>query len=45
MTTHVGTRLPAAERRQAILDAALRVFSEGSYRGTTTAESWESVSR
>ena len=32
------TRLPAAERRQAIVDAALRVFSEGSYRGTTTAE-------
>jgi AcrR family transcriptional regulator len=32
------TRLPAAERRQAIVDAALLVFSEGSYRGTTTAE-------
>jgi AcrR family transcriptional regulator len=32
------TRLPAAERRQAIVDTALRVFSEGSYRGTTTAE-------
>jgi AcrR family transcriptional regulator len=32
------TRLPAAERREAIVDAALRVFSEGSYRGTTTAE-------
>jgi AcrR family transcriptional regulator len=33
-----STRLPAAERRQAIVDTALRVFSEGSYRGTTTAE-------
>jgi AcrR family transcriptional regulator len=32
------TRLPAAERRQAILDAALRVFVGGSYRGSTTAE-------
>jgi AcrR family transcriptional regulator len=32
------TRLPAAERRQAIVDAALDVFSAGSYRGTTTAE-------
>jgi TetR/AcrR family transcriptional regulator len=32
------TRLPAAERRQAIVDTALRVFSDGSYRGTTTAE-------
>jgi AcrR family transcriptional regulator len=32
------TRLPAAERRQAIIEAALRVFSSGSYAGTTTAE-------
>jgi AcrR family transcriptional regulator len=31
-------RLPAAERRQALVDTALRVFAEGSYRGTTTAE-------
>src|SRR5438067_4449885 len=31
------TRLPAAERRQALIDTALRVFVEGSYRGTTTA--------
>jgi TetR/AcrR family transcriptional regulator len=39
MTTATpSTRLPAAERRQAIVDTALRVFSEGSYRGTTTAE-------
>ena len=36
--TSTSTRLPAAERRQAIVDTALRVFSEGSYRGTTTAE-------
>jgi TetR/AcrR family transcriptional regulator len=32
------TRLPAAERRQALVDTALRVFADGSYRGTTTAE-------
>jgi AcrR family transcriptional regulator len=31
-------RLAAAERRQAILDAAVRVFTDGSYRGVTTAE-------
>jgi AcrR family transcriptional regulator len=31
-------RLPAAERRQAIVDAALRVFAEGSYSGATTAD-------
>ena len=36
MTTAV--RMPAAERRQALIDTAIRVFSEGSYRGTTTAE-------
>jgi len=31
-------RLPAAERRAAIVDAALGVFSEGSYDGATTAD-------
>jgi AcrR family transcriptional regulator len=31
-------RLAAPERRAALLDCACRVFSEGSYRGTTTAE-------
>lgn len=31
-------RLPAAERRSALVDAALRVFAVGSYRGVTTAE-------
>jgi AcrR family transcriptional regulator len=31
-------RLPAAERRQAILDAAMRVFATGSYAGATTAD-------
>jgi AcrR family transcriptional regulator len=30
-------RLGAPERRAAVLDCALREFSEGSYRGTTTA--------
>jgi AcrR family transcriptional regulator len=32
------TRLPAAERRSAIVDAALRVFTTSSYRGATTAQ-------
>jgi AcrR family transcriptional regulator len=31
-------RLPADERRRAIVKAALRVFSSGSYSGATTAE-------
>jgi AcrR family transcriptional regulator len=31
-------RLPAEERRAALLQTASRLFSEGSYRGTTTAE-------
>lgn len=31
-------RLPATERRQAIVEAALRVFVCGSYSGATTAE-------
>jgi AcrR family transcriptional regulator len=35
---HEGGRLPAGERRSAIVDAALRVFSTGSYSGATTAE-------
>jgi AcrR family transcriptional regulator len=35
MTT---ARLPAEQRRAALLDTASRLFSEGSYRGTTTAE-------
>ena len=36
--TSTPTRLSAAERRAAIVAAALRVFSEGSYAGATTAE-------
>jgi AcrR family transcriptional regulator len=36
--TQQATRLPAAERRQELLDAAMRVFSEGSYAGATTAQ-------
>jgi AcrR family transcriptional regulator len=31
-------RLPAAERRQALIEAGLRVFSAGSYSGATTAD-------
>jgi AcrR family transcriptional regulator len=31
-------RLPAEERRRAIVEAALRVFSAGSYAGSTTSE-------
>jgi len=38
MTQVASSRLPAAERREAIVDAALRVFSAGSYAGATTAE-------
>jgi TetR/AcrR family transcriptional regulator len=33
-----GPRLPAEERRAAVLDTACRVFARGSYRGATTAE-------
>jgi AcrR family transcriptional regulator len=33
-----AARLPAAERRQALVETAVRVFAEGSYRGTTTSE-------
>jgi AcrR family transcriptional regulator len=36
--TAAPTRLPAAERRLALVETAIRVFSDGSYRGTTTAE-------
>lgn len=35
---HASARMPAGERRLAIVDAALRVFSSGSYSGATTAE-------
>jgi AcrR family transcriptional regulator len=38
MTPQTATRLPAAERRQALVEAAMRVFSEGSYAGATTAQ-------
>jgi AcrR family transcriptional regulator len=38
VSTTGQARLPAAERRQAIVDAALRVFACGSYSGATTAE-------
>jgi AcrR family transcriptional regulator len=30
--------MPAAERRRDLIETAIRVFSDGSYRGTTTAE-------
>jgi len=36
--TATRARLPAAERRAALLETALRVFAAGSYRGVTTAE-------
>ena len=36
--TVTRTRLSAPERRQAVLETACRIFSTGSYRGTTTAE-------
>ncbi len=38
MSSPLTTRLPAAERREAIVAAALRVFSSTSYAGATTAE-------
>lgn len=38
MTVPASTRLPAAERRSALVEAALHVFSEGSYAGATTAQ-------
>ncbi len=38
MTVTPHVRLPAAERRRLLIETAIRVFSEGSYRGTTTAE-------
>jgi AcrR family transcriptional regulator len=38
VTGAARTRLPAAERREAIVEAALRVFVDRSYAGTTTAE-------
>lgn len=38
MSAVPARRLPAAERRAAVLEAALRVFAEGSYDGATTAE-------
>jgi AcrR family transcriptional regulator len=31
-------RLPAAERRQELIETAIQLFSKGSYRGTTTSE-------
>jgi AcrR family transcriptional regulator len=37
-TTPARCRLPAAERRATVVDAALAVFAEGSYDGATTAE-------
>jgi AcrR family transcriptional regulator len=36
--TETRQRLPAGERRQAVLDTACRVFAVSSYRGATTAE-------
>src|SRR5512132_2977483 len=34
----MATRLPAEQRKAAVLDSACGIFSTGSYRGTTTAE-------
>lgn len=38
MSTDAPVRLPAAQRRAAIVRAALQVFGAGSYAGSTTAE-------
>jgi AcrR family transcriptional regulator len=32
------TRMPAADRRKHLIETAIRLFTEGSYHGTTTAE-------
>ena len=37
-TRHAARRLPAGERREAIVRAALKVFTSTSYAGATTAE-------
>jgi len=34
----LSTRLPAAERRAAVVETACRIFAKGSYRGCTTAQ-------
>lgn len=36
--TVAAPRMAAAERRQHLIETAIRLFTEGSYRGTTTAE-------
>ena len=36
--TVAAPRMAAAERRQHLVETAIRLFTEGSYRGTTTAE-------
>ena len=33
-----ATRMPAADRRRHLVETALRLFTEGSYHGTTTSE-------
>ena len=38
MSAVPATRMTAAERRLDLVETAIRVFSDGSYRGTTTAE-------
>ncbi len=38
MSQAAAARLPAAERRTSIIEAALEVFGSGSYAGSTTAE-------
>jgi TetR/AcrR family transcriptional regulator len=38
MTEAARVRMPAEERRAAVLETACRVFSRGTYHGTTTAE-------
>lgn len=38
MSAPARTRLPAAERRAALVDCACTVFSSASYRGATTAD-------
>jgi AcrR family transcriptional regulator len=38
VNTATTQRMPAAERRRHLVETAIRLFTEGSYHGTTTAE-------
>jgi len=37
MSTTAAPRMAAADRRRHLVDTAIRLFTDGSYHGTTTA--------